>query len=436
MTAVRATGPAPGTDGPAGLVLAPFRGVRFDPYRAPDVGLLTEEPHEPVELADLVRLFHIDPRNLVQLIWPREGPDRYATAARRLADWTGRGVLVRDPEPALYVYERVEGGRVHRGLLGALRLCPEETGVVLPHEDVMEPPVADRVELMRATEANMEPLLLSYTGSGAASEEVATVDAREPLLTMETTNGARHRLWAISDPTIIARIAADLAGRSALIADGHHRYATYLRYQAERRAAGAGAGPWDFGMAMLVDTERWPLDVRAMHRVLPDLPIAVAVQRAAAGFEVTELTGGLEGATAAQASAARQGPALLLAGGDRYWLLTDPDGAQVDMAVRPDRPRQWRYLETALLHGLLMDRLWGLTDLATPVFYRPDAELAVAEARKSSGTAVLLNPVREETVRELAAQGLRLPRKSTSFWPKLRSGFVLRTLGPIEERPE
>ncbi|MCX9193192.1 DUF1015 domain-containing protein [Carbonactinospora thermoautotrophica] len=424
MTVERTSAAAPA---PHNLVLAPFRGVRFNPARVRDLGAVTTPPYDIIDADGVGLLEHSDPHNLVRLILPRDGAERYARAARALDRWLAEEVLVTDPEPALYVYEQAIDGRAHRGLIGALGLCPFEAGVILPHEDVMPGPVADRLELMRATRANLEPILLAYEGGGAASDETSAVDTRQPLVDVETSDGSRHRLWAITDPAALARIAADLAPRQALIADGHHRYATYQRLQAEQHAAGRGPGPWDFGLALLVDTTRWPLEVRGMHRVVPALAAEDAVRLASKAFRVTRLEGDLDAALRAQGEARERGPALLVSDGRRHWLLTDPDPAAVEAAVPRDRPRAWRWLEATILHAVLLDRLWHVPDTTEHIQYRHVAPAAVAEAAATGGTAVLLNAVPESTVRDLAAAGVRMPRKSTSFHPKPRSGFVLRT---------
>src|SRR6185437_15721262 len=127
-----------------------------------------------------------------------------------------------------------------------------------------------------ATQANLEPIFLVYEGGGAASALVAGVDQRTPLLDTTTADGVRHRIWAIDDTAEIGAVNADLLPRRATIADGHHRYANYLRYQADRRAEGAGSGPWDYGLTLLVDTSVFGPQVHPIHRVIASLPAADA----------------------------------------------------------------------------------------------------------------------------------------------------------------
>ncbi|MFF5707285.1 DUF1015 domain-containing protein [Streptomyces sp. NPDC012794] len=413
-----------------GLRLIPFHGLRYVPERVGSLAAVTSPPYDVVVRPDGVDyLESADPHNIVRLILPQaETPAaRNEQAARTLRDWLTEGVLSDDPQPALYVYEQRRPGLLQRGIIGALALSPAEAGVVLPHEDVMPDVVTDRAGLMRATSANLEPLLLTYRGDGPGTGAAAVVEdtaAREPLLSTVTEDGFRHSLWAVTDPGQVAVITADLAHRQALIADGHHRWATYLRLQEEH----GPATPWDFGLVLLVDTARYPLQVRAIHRMLRRLPLSEALAKVEGSFRVRPVQGPLPLALEALADASERGNAFLLGGDGSFHLVTDPDPALIERTVRRDRPEAWRRLDATVLHASLLDALWQIPDAPDHITYIHDAAATVAMAERHGGTAVLLHPVREEVVRDLARQGVTMPRKSTSFGPKPATGLVLRSL--------
>lgn len=380
-------------------------------------------------------MFAADPHNVVRLILPRHEPghrgNAYDDAAQLLREWQSEQILVPDPGPSLYVYEQaLPGGPVlQRGLIGAVQLSPAEAGVIRPHEDVAPGPVEGRLQLMEATGANLEPIFLLHDGRnrGASARLIEeTAGGRPALVDAVTSDGIRHRLWAISDPGELAAIAADLAPRDALIADGHHRYAAYLKLQARRRAAGAGAGPWDCGLALLVDASAYPPDVGAIHRVIPGLSPVAATELAKAAFTVRRPQGGLAAAVGELASESERGPALLIAGGGDVRLLTEPDPVQVDAAMPAGHSELWRSLAASVLQELLMARLWDVGWDAVQIVHNDAAE-AVAMADETGGTAVICPPMPTRDVYALAAQGERVPRKSTSFGPKPRTGLVIRT---------
>ncbi|GAA3793645.1 DUF1015 family protein [Streptomyces phyllanthi] len=415
----------------SGLELSPFRGLRYDPDRVGSLAAVTSPPYDVVVRPDgLLHLESADPHNIVRLILPQATTPaaRNEQAAATLRRWLSAGVLVADAEPGLYVYEQRGGGMLQRGVIGALRLPERANGVVLPHEDVMPHVVDDRAALMRATRANLEPLLLTYrgsyseTGAGAVIERVCE---RPPLLSTTTEDGFNHRLWGVTDPAELSEIRTDLHHHQALIADGHHRWATYLRLRAEHPSPSA----WDHGLVLLVDTVRYPLRVRAIHRLLHQLPISEALSAVAGHFRVTRLDVPLPEALETLADAACAGNAFLLAGDGSFHLLDHPAPDLLARTVPTGHPAAWRTLDATVLHATLLDHVWHIPeDSPAHIAYIHDAKATVEKAERDGGTAVLLHPVREEVVRDLARQGVTMPRKSTSFGPKPASGLVLRAL--------
>ncbi|MFD4989974.1 DUF1015 family protein [Streptomyces sp. NPDC058374] len=416
---------------PHGLHLEPFQGTRYRLDRVDSLAAVTSPPYDVVVRPDgLLHLESADPHNIVRLILPqadtREGADR--RAADTLAQWLASGILARDEEPALYVYEQREGDLLQRGVIGSLRLSDPAEGVVLPHEDVMPHIVEERAALLRATAANLEPLLLSYRshpGSSATADVIDRTVLLPPLLSTTTEDGLCHRLWSVTDPTEIGAVQRDLSGHQALIADGHHRWATSLRVRAEHPSP----SPWDYGLVLLVDTARHPLQVRAIHRLLHHLSPSSALAALAGTFRVRRVEGPLAAAMEALSKASAEGTAFLLAG-DGFHLVDRPDQALLDSTVPSDRPELWRTLDATVLHSTLIDHLWQIPDSSQHIAYIHDTAAAVEQAERNGGTAVLMHPVQEEVVRDLARQGVMMPRKSTSFGPKPATGLVFRTLLP------
>ncbi|WP_151774613.1 DUF1015 family protein [Streptomyces abyssomicinicus] len=423
-----------GEQGRPGLELSPFRGLRYAAERVRCLAAVTSPPYDVVVRPDgLHHLEALDPHNIVRLILPQalDPAERNARAAETLRGWLAEGVLTVEERPALYVYEqRGVDGLLQRGLIGALRLTDPAEGVVLPHEDVMPHVVADRAALMQATSANLEPLLLSYRGDGDVSGAAAVVEAaagREPLLSTVSEDGVAHRLWAVTDPAEQAAAQEDLLGHRALIADGHHRWATYLLLRDSKRPS---PGPWDHGLVLLVDSSRYPLRVRAIHRLLRRLPVPEALAALTGLFRVRRLDAALPEALEHLATAAGRGNAFLLAGDGAFHLVDRPDPDLLARTVPSGPPEAWRSLDATVLHRALLDDVWNVPeDSPEQITYIHDAEATVRQAEREGGTAVLLHPVREEVVRELAEQGVTMPRKSTSFGPKPASGLVLRLVG-------
>lgn len=418
-------------DTPGRLVLSPFRGLRFT--AAADRAAVISPPYDMIDPDRARRLASGDAHNIVRVILPElDEPDpllRYRRAARTLRDWRDEGLLALDPEPALYVYEQVDGEgpdlSVQRGLIGALLLPSDESiSPIHPHEDVVGVVVQDRRSLMYALGANPEPILLTYQGGGPASDlvERVTDDGAEPVVDVRTADGVRHRLWAVTAPEDLAAVGADLAGREALIADGHHRYAAY------RELAKLGRAGSEHGLALLVDSSRHPLRVRGIHRWLPDLRVEPALAKAEEWFTVRALDGGYKAALQALDELPPTSIGFALVDGHKAWLLSDPNEKLLERCIPADRPEAWRRLDATVLHYALAGGVWSIPDTPDHIRFDHDPRSAVSEAYRHSGVAVLLRPVAEATVLELAAAGQKMPRKSTSFSPKPATGLVLRLL--------
>ncbi|WP_431923215.1 hypothetical protein [Nonomuraea jabiensis] len=184
-------------------------------------------------------------------------------------------------------------------------------------------------------------------------------------------------------------------------------------------------GPWDFGLALLVDSTAYPPNLQAIHRVIPGLPLDEAVAKARGAWRVHDFDDLAKGLAALKEAAE---PAFLLAGEGGTHLLTDPDPVQLARAMPPDHSDRWNSLNTSILTEFVLPKVWGMRDDEQAVrIVHHDTDAAVRLAIRTGGTAVLLKPLAVDDVLAVAAGGERVPRKSTSFGPKPRTGLVLRT---------
>lgn len=408
------------------LRLVPFRAVTY----APDVELAAVicPPYDVISARALDRFEAADPRNIVHVSVPRpgqradhepaSGPDddgqrRYRHAASEFRRWLDAGILQRDPVPALYVYEHLAAGSSAIGLVGGVGL----SGPVMPHEDTFPGPVADRAALMKATHAQLEPILLTYDGGGSASDIVDAAAATAPDRQVHVGPDESHRIWRIDDEASLNVIAEDLAERSALIADGHHRFAAYQAVHAEdptNRRTG-------YGLALLVDAARHPLELSGIHRSVAGLAFEQAVSAAATGFDVVPLAPGDDIATALDGAGTG---AFVIGDDNRRALLRDVRNSLLDDAIPANRPDGWRQLDSGILVDVVLAHLWAVDDADDRVRYHHASADALQAATRTAGVAVVVRPPAVSDVLALAARGAKMPRKSTSFGPKPWTGLL------------
>jgi uncharacterized protein (DUF1015 family) len=371
---------------PAVPLLKPFRALRYDEEAAGPLDDLVAPPYDVITAEARDQLLARSPWNAVRLV----RPDDPEEAARALADWQERGVLVREERPAVWLVEEEYTGpddvrRTRRGVAARVRLEPYGDGVVLPHEGTFSEPKEARLRLLRATGVKPSPIFLLHHGSAPAPRG-------EPDVTAELDEVVT-RLWRVLDPDAIADVLARIEG-PLLIADGHHRYESALRFHEED-----GSEETAHVLAVLVAVDDDGLEIFATHRLTSG-----AVPELDGELRQTPVAG-LSEAETALAGLSRDHPAFVLLRPDGAAVVEGSDGS----------------LDTALVDSLPLSQVGYTASVA-------DAERAVRSGEATA--AFLVRPPTVQQVETYARAGRRMPPKSTYFFPKLTSGLLF---SPFDE---
>lgn len=416
--------------------IAPFKGIRYDPTAVEDLATVVSPPYDVIAPAGRDRLEDASPYNVVRLVLGRDEPgdderrNKYVRARALLDAWRASGVLQRDPDDALYVYEQryrvgdVTG--VQRGILAAVALEDPGAGGVLPHERTYDDIVDDRLRLLRATAANLDCVFCVYAGLGEAGEVLDAAVAADPVCRFRTDDdGVEHALWRVVDPAAIERVVRSLEKVQVVIADGHHRHRTAELYRAERRAA-EGPGAWDRQLMFLVDVSRHGPALLPIHRVLSGIDAGEVRARLEPvfAFERADTTDAMR--LAAEVARRRDaGRVYALLARDAAWWMRVADEEAVRAALPADHSTGWRDLDVSVLHAVAFERLLGGV---TPQFVHHAEEVGEELEHRTADVAFLLAPPPFESVLAVAEAGDAMPQKSTFFVPKPKTGIVLRPL--------
>lgn len=433
--------------------IRPLRALRYDAGRVGDLARVLCPPYDVLCAEDEEALRALHPHNYVRLILPREegGLDRYRAAAALLERWRAEGALRRDPAPAFYLYEqeyRLRGPSAlcRRGVFALVRLHDFSDGVILPHEQTLPAPREDRYRLLEATRAHFDPIFGLYSDPDRAVEPLfERAAAAPPLASAVDPEGVAHRLWMTQRPEDLSAIAAALSGRWVLIADGHHRYESALRYARGQPPAGESPRPHDYALMVLCNIEARGLTVLPIHRLIhshPGFRPSEWLRSLEAWFERREIDLPEDGEEAAlrveetlAPHQARGGAFLAAAERRRAHLLVLRPGFDRDRELGESVPAALRGLDVTLAHALFLERALSITPkeqaLQTRLRYSKSAAAALsALSAGEAQAALLLNPTPIEAVVEVTRSGLRLPPKSTFFHPKLISGLVIHSFDP------
>lgn len=461
----------------------PFRPWLYNETVAGPLDRLVAPPYDVISPDLQAELYQRSPYNVVRVDLNREpGEARYTEAARLLADWKGSGALRRATAPQATVIEETFVGpdgrtRVRKGVLALVRLADFEEGIIFPHEFTLSGPKEDRFRLMEATRTCLSPVFMLYSRpDDAVMVSWNRIVDQPPDSTLAAPNarqgsGRREliRLWHTSNPSFLASLAGALSGQALIIADGHHRYETALRYRDARRAAAAAAGqpadpeaPYEYALTYLVNMADPGLAIFGTHRLIRDLPreaVARLPHVLARYFTVAELADRLDEAAPALQAFLEEHQAVEGVPTTAFGLYLGETQASYGLVLRPEARRlavqdaaeaaagargvetaegethsqAYRALDVTVLQDIVLDRCLGISvDQVTAgahVSYAKEWDEALhllGEGAYQAG--FFLNPTQLEQVREIATTGERMPQKSTYFYPKLPTGLLFHDL--------
>jgi uncharacterized protein (DUF1015 family) len=442
--------------------IAPLKPLRYDLSKAKGgLGSLVAPPYDVISPEQRTELAAQDPHNVVRLILPEgEGDTKYGHAAELFGQWRKEGVLVRDEEAAFYRYDqtfRAPGQPAsappirRRGFLALVRLAPFADRIVLPHERTLSGPKEDRLKLFRSTRTNLSPGFMLYRD--AKNELAGPLETAEVLTEFTTSHGTHHALAKVKNRDAMRAIVEGVARSALLIADGHHRYETAVRYSYEAAAAAgekevdpASRGEHRYFMTFLVNGDDPDLVVFPTHRhvhSLTSFSFDEMTRLAKDTFVVEPLETGAPAAKILErlkeaGKRGANGTAIAAAAADgRVALLTLRGDVNLDAhPTLGQKPAVLRRTDVAVLHSGILESVLGITPEAqaakTNLWYPQDAEATLKELRvdKRGQALFLMNATPVAQVREVAEAGEVMPQKSTFFYPKVATGLAIHTLEP------
>ena len=422
--------------------LKPFAALRFCTQTAGNIETLTCPPYDIISEEQRKAYLAQNPHNVIRLELPR-GEEPYAQAGRTLEEWLAQGVLRCDDTPAVYIYEEefAVRGQVMKlkGFICRVKLEEFSKGVVLPHEETLSKAKADRFELMKHTFCNFSQIYSLYMDEeGESARLVEQLSSGEPEVEMTDAEGVTHRLWIAREGEQVHKLCEQFKQRKLFIADGHHRYETALNFRnwcREQGLAQEGDAP-DYVMMMLVDMACPGLVVFPTHRLVRGLEHFdenELIFRCGEFFEVAKQKNPDEMEQALH-KLYRQGKKAfgLYCGGDSWTLLTLRENA-VPQGLLPQKSQALRGLDVTIVHTLILERVLGIDaeNMAKQknLTYTKAFDQALSSVREGQAQcAFILNPTRVSEIRDVAAQGEKMPQKSTYFYPKLITGLVMNRL--------
>lgn len=377
--------------------IIPFKGILYNKNKIDNISKVVAPPYDAILKGELENYYKISPYNITHLILPKD----YHTSARLFKEWLRRGVLVQDRKEAIYLYEqeyKIYGKAFKRtGFIALLKIEDYSTNRIFPHENTFDGPKQDRLLLLKEVKANLCPVFFVFphkrrNGFNLLLERYAKT--RRPRIEV-CAESKKDRLWRICEPSLIRIIRANMKDRPLFIADGHHRYEVAVALKEN----------YPYVMGYFCDASSSGLTILPTHRMVKDINLS----RVGRFFSVTPVYSKEEMFSFMERK--KRGIFGLYTNG-RFYILTLKDLQTLKLLNS-------QTLDVSILHSTILK---GIKDIA----YTSDAKEAINTIDKGIyKAAFFLEPTSIKEVMDYALSGIKMPHKSTYFYPKLMSGLVM-----------
>lgn len=421
------------------VTIKPFKGIHYNPKKITGLDTVMSPPYDIISPTMQEQLYNKNPYNFVRLILGKEKPDdphyRYTIAQKLFIEWQQQHILTQDDTPAIYPY------KIHytlnkkpvtmTGFFTLLKLDPTYKHV-RAHERTLSKPKADRLNLMKACKANLEPIQLLYIDPDDHIRTNIEQILQKPLIDVKGYDGFQHTLYKITDQTLISKIHDFLKDNILFIADGHHRYQTAINYAQEQ--SNDPEAPYNYRMVILANMFDPGLAILPTHRLIthPNLNLHDLLTQLKDYFTIethaitTDDTEKLAQTIMNQLQTTDTHKFALYTK-DNYYILTLKD-TRIMNDLAKDRSPTWRTLDVSILHKIIIEKFMHITDqnLEDHVKYtRSDTEALDLVNNQTYNLSILMNPTKIEELKTIADAGEHMPQKSTYFLPKMLSGLVM-----------
>lgn len=409
-----------------------FKGMRYT-SAAGDLNALVCPPYDIISDSQREKYVEENPCNIIRLELPKGGEERYKEAGKTLKDWLDKEILACDKEDSIYVYEMLFSANGVRnrlkGFVSLVKLADFSEGIVLPHEETLSKAKEDRFNLMSETFCNFSQIYSLYMDEdGSVYSMIDGCSKGAPDMEVTDPDGTVHRMWKVSDSSVIKSVTEAFRDKKLYIADGHHRYETALNFHKKQGTESSG-----YIAMMLVNMENKGLVVFPTHRIvkgLENFDAEKVIEDCKSYFDIAEAPGE-ERMQAALNQFYDEGKKAfaMYAGCGKCYVMTLKDESTVKKLL-PEMSEAYCGLDVTVLHSLVLERILGIdkenmANQKNLTYTRSRQEALEAVDMDGADCSFILNPTKVSEIRDVAAAGEKMPQKSTYFYPKLITGLVM-----------
>ncbi|MBC8550007.1 MAG: DUF1015 domain-containing protein [Candidatus Brocadiales bacterium] len=433
--------------------ILPFKGLRYNPEKIKDISKVITPPYDVISEKERDDYYQLHPDNIIRLILSKDLPgddqsnNKYTRSAESFDKWRKEEILKEEAEPAIYIYAQEftlsDKKFIRRGFISLVKLEDFQTGKIYPHEHTLAKPKEDRMNLMKACNANLSQVFTFFEDEDAEiSNLLHKMSEADPDIDFIDIYGVKNSLWAIKDKAVIEKLIVQMKDKALFIADGHHRYETALFYRdlvkdREKEQSSNEDSPADYIMMMCVSMEDPGLQILPTHRLarnIEDLDPEKIKSSLDEIFDIDDLGNDCSAEKFVQKlseDSHKHKIGMYIGENDKkFYILTLRDEKLLDPILTGDYI-EWKSIDTGILHGVIFDRALGIQakniSKSENVKYNQGVEDSVAKVNEGEyQIAFFLNPTKIGQIKDIATKRHKMPPKATYFYPKLMTGMVVR----------
>ena len=416
--------------------IEPFSALHYNPEIVSDISKVVCPPYDIIDSKEQEEFYQRHPYNFIRLILGKdlagdnEVENKYTRSAGYIEEWLRRNILIQETTPGIYFYEQafsVEGKRKTRlGFLALMRMDEEgQNKTIYPHEHTHTAPKEDRFKLIKCVEANLSPIFTIFSDPQKVSQDLFEKNIRKnskPLFDMVDSSGNEHRLWSVSQKNLIEEIKALMADKDIFIADGHHRFevAGWFRAYKRQQDPQGFKDSYNYIMTYFIPLEDQGLCVLPTHRLIRNVNFSPEILSSC--FSVKEVPS--QEALVMEMMAKKDDVGIFgLYQDKKFYILKISEKRECNRFIQ-EGPKEYKNLDVAILHKVIFDHLLKIQLSQIQYEVNLDAAIQLVDQKRYEAVFVL-NPTKIEQIRAIALGGEVMPQKSTYFYPKLMSGFVV-----------
>ena len=421
--------------------IRPFNAIKYT-RKAGDPENLITQPYDKINAEQQKEYYQKSLYNFCRLILPIE-ENKYEAAQQRILQWLKEGILAKDTEPAVFVSRQqfsLNGKKCARiGLIAALRLYDYSENMVFPHEGTYSAPKADRLNMLRTVQKDLESVFLIYSDPERKTVSfLEDVEQTQPIIQVTDSLHVKHTVWRVANAQKIKQLQVELSSKTMVITDGHHRYESAIAYRNEMRSKGnwTDDSAFNFQMCYMVPVQEEGFVVLPTHRLLKESKLTAEVLHGIeCFFEVSEINPTAKALDDFLKSHVNEHAFGVYDGKKAYGLSMKHDKAVYEF-VNTHVSKETKTFDVVILRDIVFKHILktGQLKMDENILYARWTKEAVDKVDCGDASiAFLVNPISAKTVVEIAQQHELLPEKSTDFYPKMVSGLMMMDISPSEK---